>query len=138
MVPARVVGADTGPDIDPDAGIDAETEAVDAVPPVKAVPAHISSTEYSRARMSAACKAGSAKMGKISSKRIPGEGKSGNWRRAARNFTLRLASSEAQEAEEVVFLPLGASSLLLLPILLGGSGVSLTFVTLLLSPSTLL
>ena len=36
-------------------------------------------------------------MGRISSKRIPGEGKSGNWRRAARSLTLRLASSVVRE-----------------------------------------
>lgn len=36
-------------------------------------------------------------MGRISSNRMPGEGKSGNWRRAARSLTLRLASSVVRE-----------------------------------------
>lgn len=41
-------------------------------------------------------------MGIISSNRIPGEGKSGNWRKAARSSTVRLASSVVLEeaAEE--------------------------------------
>lgn len=36
-------------------------------------------------------------MGRMSSKRIPGDGKSGNWRRAERSLTLRLASSVVRE-----------------------------------------
>jgi len=50
--------------------------------------------------MRASCREGSAKIGRISSKRMPGEGKSGYWRRAPRSFTLRLASSAALEEWE--------------------------------------
>ena len=42
---------------------------------------------------------GSAKMGMMSSKRMPGVGKSGNWRRAERKLIVRLESSAALEEE---------------------------------------
>ena len=51
----------------------------------------------SRDRRRASCKVGSAKIGRISSNKIPGEGKSGNWRRDERILTLRLASSVVRE-----------------------------------------
>ena len=110
--------------------------AVDAAPalPAATTSAHISSTEYSRALWSAECRDGSAKMGKISSKRMPGEGKSGNWRKAARSFTLRWASSEAREAVEVVFLPLEASPLIVMLRVEFGVLSSLVMVLLSLSP----
>lgn len=50
--------------------------------------------------MRASCTEWSAKIGRMSSKRIPGDGKSGNWRSAARSFTLRLASSAVREGAE--------------------------------------
>jgi hypothetical protein len=48
--------------------------------------------------------AGLPNMGKMSSKRMPGEGKLGNWRRAAFKCALRLGSW-AVVAEEVVVIP---------------------------------
>lgn len=50
--------------------------------------------------MRASWRVGSAKMGRMSSKRMPGEGKSGNWRSAARSLILRLASSVVREGWE--------------------------------------
>lgn len=50
----------------------------------------------------------------MSTKRMPGVGKSGNWRRDLCNFTLRLASSDAACSEELKEIGVGclASSLL--------------------------
>lgn len=42
---------------------------------------------------------GLRKMGQMSSNKMPGEGKSGNWRKACFNSTLALASWAAVEAE---------------------------------------
>ena len=39
---------------------------------------------------------GSLKRGRMSSKRTPGEGKSGNWRREVWSLILRLGSSEEE------------------------------------------
>ena len=44
--------------------------------------------------MRSSCRAGSLKRGRMSSKRMPGEGKSGNWRRDLWSLILRPASSE--------------------------------------------
>ena len=44
-------------------------------------------------------------MGRMSSNKMPGEGKSGNWRSAACSFILRLESSAELEAAEVESLP---------------------------------
>ena len=44
-------------------------------------------------------------MGRMSSNRMPGSGKSGNWRRAPLSFTLRLASSAEAEAPVAERLP---------------------------------
>ena len=59
----------------------------------------------SRAWTSASNREGSAKMGRMSSNRMPGSGKSGNWRRAPLSFTLRLASSAEAEAPVAERLP---------------------------------
>ena len=50
--------------------------------------------------MRASWRAGSLKRGRMSSNKIPGLGKSGNWRRDLRSLIVRLESSE--EAAEVV------------------------------------
>lgn len=50
--------------------------------------------------MSDVCTECDAKRGRISTKSIPGIGKSGNWRRAPRSSFLTRASSVALEAEE--------------------------------------
>lgn len=55
----------------------------------------------SRAWMSASNRLGSAKMGRMSSNRMPGAGKSGNWRSAPLSFTLRSASSVEAEGPAV-------------------------------------
>lgn len=47
-------------------------------------------------------------MGRMSSKRMPGEGKSGNWRRARRRLIVRLVSSVEPAVAAAESLPLGA------------------------------
>lgn len=51
----------------------------------------------SRARKSDSCKECEAKRGRMSTKSMPGMGKSANWRRAARRLIFVRASSEARE-----------------------------------------
>lgn len=58
----------------------------------------------SNARTSDSCNSGFRKMGRMSSNKMPGEGKSGNCRRAACNLILRLESSAALEGEEAASL----------------------------------
>lgn len=53
----------------------------------------------SRARMSEAWADGMEKRGRMSSKRMPGEGKLGYWRREARREDLRRVSSSREQSK---------------------------------------